>query len=208
MDEITLPVIDDEPRLFEETGIEARVAALIAPVLKPMGYRLVRVRFSGLNGATLQIMTERSDGTLTIDDCETVSRTVSPLLDVEDIIAQKYYLEVSSPGIDRPLVRKSDFSTWENHLAKIETINAVDGRRKFRGIIQNTDETGFTLRSEKAAYGEESAVTIEFNNISEARLVLTDELINAALAKDKALRHQREREQPTLENGFESHNKI
>lgn len=197
MDEIIPAIIDDEPRLFEETGIEARVAALTAPVLKPMGYRLVRVRLSGLNGATLQIMAERSDGTLTIDDCETVSRTVSPLLDVEDIIAQKYHLEISSPGIDRPLVRKSDFLTWQNHLARIETVNAVDGRHKFRGIIKNSDETGFTLHAEKAAYGEELAIRIEFDNISDARLVLTDDLINAAFAKDKALRHQRQRDQAT-----------
>lgn len=180
----------DEARLFEEKGVEARVVAIIAPVLKPLGYRIVRVRLSGLNGLTLQIMAERADGTMTIEDCEEVSRVVSPILDVEDIIERKYHLEISSPGIDRPLVRKSDFSRWQGHIAKIETAIMVDGRRKFRGTISNVDEDGFILNTDKAAYGEALAAHLLFKDIADARLVLTDDLIRDALAKDKALRQQ------------------
>lgn len=180
----------DEARLFEEKGVEARVVAIVAPVLKPLGYRIVRVRLSGLNGLTLQIMAERADGTMTIEDCEEVSRVVSPILDVEDIIERKYHLEISSPGIDRPLVRKSDFSRWQGHIAKIETAIMVDGRRKFRGTISDVDEDGFILNTDKAAYGEALATHLLFDDILDARLVLTDDLIRDALAKDKALRQQ------------------
>lgn len=180
----------DEARLFEENGIDARVAALIAPVLKPLGFRLVRVRMSGLNGLTLQIMAERADGTMTIEDCETVSRTVSPILDVEDVIERKYHLEVSSPGIDRPLVRKSDFVHWQGHIAKVETGIVIDGRRKFRGVISEVDGEAFTLNTDKAAYGEAMSVRIPFVDVTDGRLVLTDELIRDALKKDKALRQQ------------------
>lgn len=180
----------DEKRLFEENGVEARIAALIAPVLKPLGYRIVRIRLSGLNGLTLQIMVERADGTLTIENCEEVSGIVSPILDVEDIIERKYHLEVSSPGIDRPLVRKSDFLRWQGHIAKVETGVVIDGRRKFRGTINGVDPEGFTLDTDKAAYGEEMSVRIPYTDITDARLVLTDDLIRDALAKDKALRQQ------------------
>lgn len=180
----------DEKRLFEENGVEARIAALIAPVLKPLGYRIVRIRLSGLNGLTLQIMVERADGTLTIENCEEVSGIVSPILDVEDIIERKYHLEVSSPGIDRPLVRKSDFLRWQGHIAKVETGVVIDGRRKFRGTINGVDPEGFTLDTDKAAYGEEMSVRIPYADITDARLVLTDDLIRDALAKDKALRQQ------------------
>lgn len=190
MSESATAVNLDEARLFEEKGVEARVVAIIAPVLKPLGYRIVRVRLSGLNGLTLQIMAERADGTMTIEDCEEVSRVVSPILDVEDIIERKYHLEISSPGIDRPLVRKSDFSRWQGHIAKIETSIMVDGRRKFRGTISNVDEDGFILNTDKAAYGEALAVHLLFKDIADARLVLTDDLIRDALAKDKALRQQ------------------
>lgn len=192
----------DEQRLFVEKGIEARVVAVITPVLKPLGYRIVRVRLSGLNGLTLQIMAERADGSMTIENCEEVSGVVSPILDVEDIIERKYHLEVSSPGIDRPLVRKSDFLRWQGHVAKIETDIQVDGRRKFRGTINNVDDDGFTLDTDKAAYGEEMSVRIEFKHITDARLVLTDNLIRDALAKDKALRQQLD-----LDENFDSDDK-
>lgn len=110
-----------DDRIIRESGIDARIAAIILPVLRAIGFRLVRVRLSGQNGLTLQIMAEREDGTMTVEDCEEVSRAVSPALDVEDPIEKAYHLEVSSPGIDRPLVRKSDFSAWAGHLAKVET---------------------------------------------------------------------------------------
>ncbi|WP_332059783.1 ribosome maturation factor RimP [Bartonella sp. CB74] len=180
----------DEPRLFEENGIEAQVAALIIPLLKPLGFRLVRVKLLGLNGLTLQIMVEHADGSMTIEDCETVSRTISPILDVQNIIERKYHLEISSPGIDRPLVRKSDFFYWEGHIAKIETKITIDGRKKFRGTLTNITQEGFTLNIDKAAYGEAMYTSIPFDSIIDARLVLTDELIRDTLKKNKDLSQQ------------------
>ncbi len=180
----------DEPRLFEENGIEAHVAALVIPVLKPLGFRLVRIKLLGQNGLTLQIMVERADGSMTIEDCEIVSRTVSPLLDVQNVIERKYHLEISSPGIDRPLVRKSDFFHWQGHIAKIETKITIDGRRKFRGILANITQDGFTLNTDKAAYGEAMYISIPFDDIVDAHLVLTDELIRDALKKNKDLSQQ------------------
>ncbi|EJF80813.1 ribosome maturation factor rimP [Bartonella sp. DB5-6] len=180
----------DEPRLFEEDGIEARVAVLIIPLLKPLGFRLVRIKLLGLNGLTLQIMVERADGSMTVEDCETVSRTVSPLLDVQNVIERKYHLEISSPGIDRPLVRKSDFFQWQGHIAKIETKITIDGRQKFRGTLTNITQDGFTLNTDKAAYGETMYTFIPFCDITNAHLVLTDELIRDALKKNKDLNKQ------------------
>ncbi len=180
----------EEPRLFEEDGVEARIAALVAPLLMPLGFRLVRVKLLGLNGLTLQIMIERADGSLTVEDCETVSRTVSPLLDVQNVIERKYHLEISSPGIDRPLVRKSDFFHWQGHTAKIETKITIDGRRKFRGKLTNITQDGFTLNTDKAAYGEAIYVSILFCDIINAHLILTDELIRDALKKNKNLSQQ------------------
>ncbi|MBX4335469.1 ribosome maturation factor RimP [Bartonella raoultii] len=180
----------NEPRLFEEDGTEAQIAALITPLLTPLGFRLVRVKLLGQNGLTLQIMAERADGSMTIEDCETISRTVSPLLDVQNVIERKYHLEVSSPGIDRPLVRKSDFFHWQGHVAKIETKITIDGRRKFRGILTNITQDGFTLNTDKTAHGEAICVSIPFCNITNAHLVLTDELIHEALKKDKDLSQQ------------------
>lgn len=180
----------NEPRLFEEDGTESQVAALITPLLIPLGFRLVRVKLLGQNGLTLQIMAERADGSMTIEDCETVSRTISPLLDVQNVIQRKYHLEVSSPGIDRPLVRKSDFFYWQGHVAKIETKISIDGRRKFRGILTNITQDGFTLNIDKTAHGEAMCLSIPFLNITNAHLVLTDELIRDALKKNKDLSQQ------------------
>ncbi|WP_420960412.1 ribosome maturation factor RimP [Brucella sp. IR073] len=182
--------VNDE-RIIRETGIDARVANIVEPVLEALGFRLVRVRLSGLNGLTLQIMAERFDGTMTVEDCELVSRTVSPVLDVEDPIDRKYHLEVSSPGIDRPLVRKSDFANWQGHIAKVETSMVHDGRKKFRGRIAAVDADSVTIESDQATYGAEAVVRIPFELVSDARLILTDELIREALRKDKALREGR-----------------
>jgi ribosome maturation factor RimP len=172
----------NEPRLITETGLDRRVADIIEPVLVDMGFRLVRVRMSGQNGLTLQVMTERNDGTMTVEDCEEVSKAISPVLDVEDPIDKAYHLEVSSPGIDRPMVRRSDFIRWQGHLVKCETSVMVDGRKRFRGKIVSVDEDGFRLERDQPAYGEEA---IPFTALSEARLILTDELIRDALTADK-----------------------
>ena len=118
MSDTTATENTQEPRLITETGIDRRIADIIEPVLVPMGYQLVRVRLTSQNGATLQIMAERTDGTMTVQDCEAISTVISPVLDVEDPVDKAYHLEVSSPGIDRPMVRKSDFSRWSGHLIK------------------------------------------------------------------------------------------
>lgn len=174
-----------EPRLIVETGLDRRVADIIEPTIEQIGYQLVRVRLSAQNGATLQIMCERPDGTMTVEDCEQVSMAVSPVLDVEDPIDKAYHLEVSSPGIDRPMVRKSDFSRWLGHLLKCETSILVDGRKRFRGKIIAADENGFTLERDQPAAGDEPTVVIPFTALAEGRLILTDELIRDALAADK-----------------------
>jgi ribosome maturation factor RimP len=174
-----------EPRLIVETGLDRRVADIIEPTIEQIGYQLVRVRLSAQNGATLQIMCERPDGTMTVEDCEQVSMAISPVLDVEDPIDKAYHLEVSSPGIDRPMVRKSDFTRWLGHLLKCETSILVDGRKRFRGKIVAADENGFTLERDQPAPGDEPVVVIPFTALAEGRLILTDELIRDALAADK-----------------------
>jgi ribosome maturation factor RimP len=181
----------NEPRLITETGLDRRVADIVEPVLVQIGFRLVRVRLSGQNGLTLQIMTERNDGTMTVEDCEEVSKAISPVLDVEDPIDKAYHLEVSSAGIDRPMVRKSDFVRWQGHLMKCETSIMVDGRKRFRGKIVSVDEEGFRLERDQPAYGEEAVVAIPFTALSEARLILTDDLIRDALTADKKAKAER-----------------
>ena len=130
---------DSEPRLIVEQGVAARVAAIAEPILVGIGYRLVRVRISGLDGCTVQIMAERPDGTMTVEDCETVSRALSPVLDVADPIDRAYRLEISSPGMDRPLVRRSDFERHAGHQLKVEMAVALDGRRRFRGLLTGVE---------------------------------------------------------------------
>lgn len=174
-----------EPRLIVETGVDRRIADIVEPVLTGMGFVLVRVRLSSQNGSTLQIMAERQDGTMNVEDCEAVSMAVSPVLDVEDPVEKAYHLEVSSPGIDRPLVRKSDFSRWQGHLVKIETSILVDNRKRFRGKIAEIGADDFMLERDQIAYGEEPTVVIPFNALSDAKLVLTDDLIRDALKADK-----------------------
>ncbi|MGD9477873.1 UNVERIFIED_ORG: ribosome maturation factor RimP [Roseateles sp. XES5] len=174
-----------EPRLIVETGLDRRVADIIEPTIEQIGYRLVRVRLLAQNGATLQIMCERPDGTMTVEDCEAVSMAVSPVLDVEDPIDKAYHLEVSSPGIDRPMVRKSDFTRWLGHLLKCETSILVESRKRFRGKILAADENGFTLERDQPAPGEEPTIVIPFTALAEGKLILTDELIRDALAADK-----------------------
>ena len=170
-----------DQRIAREQGPAARVAALAAPVLADMGFRLVRIKTFG---STVQIMAERPDGTFTIDDCEKFSRGFSPMLDVADIISSKYHLEISSPGIDRPLVRPQDFEIWAGHVVKIEMAVAQAGRKKFRGTLEGYHEGEVRLFIENPAKGAEPLlVGVPFADISEAILVLTDELIEAAKAR-------------------------
>ncbi|MER8372199.1 ribosome maturation factor RimP [Mesorhizobium sp. M1406] len=187
---MTATASEGDDRIIRESGIDARIALIVQPVLRGIGFRLVRVHLSGQNGLTLQIMAEREDGTMTVEDCEEVSRAVSPALDVDDPIEKAYHLEVSSPGIDRPLVRRSDFTTWTGHLVKMETSIVVADRKRFKGKIIEAGEDDVLIEREKAAYGEEPTVRVPYDAISETRLILTDDLIRDALSKDNRARKE------------------
>jgi ribosome maturation factor RimP len=186
----TAPAFDvellDEPRLVVEPGVAARVAAVAAPVLQGMGYRLVRIRVSGEAGCTVQIMAERPDGSMQIEDCEAVSRALSPVLDIADPIERAYRLEISSPGIDRPLVRRTDFERHAGHLIKVEMAVAHDGRKRFRGVLTGVDGDKIRLRRDDVREGQEADVWLVMEDISDARLVLTDELIAESMRRGKA----------------------
>jgi ribosome maturation factor RimP len=156
---------------------------IAAPALAALGYRLVRVRISGAAGQTVQIMAERPDGTMTIEDCELASRTLSPVLDVADPIEGPYRLEISSPGIDRPLVRRSDFDRYVGHVAHVEMLVLVNGRRRFRGELAGT--VGDCVRLRRSDAGEPLEVLLRIDDMMEARLVLTDALIAESLRRSK-----------------------
>ncbi len=175
----------DEPRLVTEPGRAARVAAVAAPVLADHGYRLVRVRISAFAGSTVQIMAERPDGTMSIEDCEVASRALSPVLDVADPVEGPYRLEISSPGIDRPLVRRSDFERYAGHVAHIEMLTLVDGRKRFRGELSGTDGDCVRIRPGDAAAAQDAEILLRIDDIMEARLVLTDTLISKSLRRSK-----------------------
>ena len=183
MNDDALTTFADEPRLITEPGRAARVAALAEPVLAGLGYRLVRVRISGSAGCTVQIMAERPDGTMAIEDCEAASRALSPVLDVADPIEGAYQLEISSPGIDRPLVRHSDFDRYAGHVAQVEMTVPVDGRRRFRGQLLGTEGEAVRIRRSDAADGADDLLRID--DMMEAKLVLTDALISESLRRSK-----------------------
>lgn len=174
----------DEKRLIIEPGRAARVAALAEPILAGLGYRLVRVRISGFAGCTVQIMAERPDGTMTIEDCEATSRALSPVLDAADPIDGSYRLEISSPGIDRPLVRRSDFDRYAGHVAQVEMAAPIDGRRRFRGELRGTDGDCVRLSNSDTA-AQAAEVLLRIDDMTEARLVLTDALVAEALRRSK-----------------------
>ncbi len=189
-----------EPRLVVETGLAARVAAIVTPVLEQLGLRLVRARLMNQNGQTLQIMAERPDGTMTVDDCEAASEALSPELDVADPIAGEYRLELSSPGIDRPLMRVSDFVRAVGHEAKVELTQPLEsGRKRFRGVIQAVEGEGhdaiLILDRNDAQAEEEKTVRLPLRELDEAKLMLTEALIRASLRAAKAA----EGESPTQE---------
>ncbi len=177
-----------DARIIVESGVDAKVANIIEPEIEDLGYRLVRVKLSNINGATLQIMAERPDGTMNVAGCEEVSRAISPILDIEDPISQAYHLEISSPGIDRPLVRLSDFVTWAGHTAKLETHQIINGRKRYKGMIISVSGNDITFRREAPNEGEEPEFVLPITEIKDAKLVMTDDLITEALKRDKALR--------------------
>jgi len=179
-----------EPRLIVEPGLPARVAAIAEPVIEQLGYRLVRVKISAADGCTVQIMAERPDGTMVVEDCEIVSRALSPVFDMADPVDRAYRLEISSPGIDRPLVRKSDFDRYAGHLVKIETEIPIDGRKRFRGLLAGTEGEAARLRLDDKEEAAGAEVLLPIAEINEARLVLTDELVRQALRREKTAKRQ------------------
>ena len=183
-----------EPRLIVEPGLAARVASIAEPVLADVGFRLVRVRISASAGCTVQIMAERPDGSMTITDCETASRALSPVLDLADPVDRAYRLEISSPGIDRPLVRRSDFDRYAGHAAKIEMAAAVDGRRRFRGILLGTQGDAARIRRDDAGTGEPAEVLLRIEDMEDARLVLTDALVAESLRRGKQAERERKQQ--------------
>lgn len=162
--------------------LEGRIAKLIAPAIAAAGFELVRIRITGKELLTLQIMAERADHTMSAEDCATLSRTLSPILEEADPISGPYRLEVSSPGIDRPLVRLKDYDDWQGYEAKIELDRMIEGKKKFKGVLAGVDGDNIQLDIE----GEEETALIPFAWIQSAKLSLTDELIRESLkaAKD------------------------
>ncbi len=175
-----------EPRLVVEPGVAARVSAVAGPVLQGMGYRLVRIKISGEAGCTVQIMAERPDGTMQIEDCEAISRALSPVLDVADPIERAYRLEISSPGIDRPLVRRTDFERYAGHLVKVEMAVAHQGRKRFRGLLAGVEGNAVRLHRDDIRAEEDADVLLVMEDIADARLVLTDELVAESMRRGKA----------------------
>jgi ribosome maturation factor RimP len=182
----------DEPRLVEETGIAARIAHIATPVLQGLGYRLVRVKLGAQHGTNVQIMAERPDGTMSIEDCEAASQALSPVLDLEDPVAQEYRLEMSSPGIDRLLVRLSDFRRAVGHEARLElAVPTATGRKRFRGTVIGVEgaeiaDAMLLLDLKDPSPDEEKRVRIPLRDLEEAKLILSDALIRAALKAGKA----------------------
>lgn len=170
----------NERRYIKETGLETRIARIVEPVANDLGYALVRVKITQENGMTLQVMAEDEHGRFTISDCERLSKDLSPVLDVEDPIDREYHLEVSSPGIDRPLVRARDFAAYIGHEAKVELTDMIEGRKRFRGEIAASDDESVTIRLPDAPKGESPDHRLPLAMLSEAKLVMTDALLNKA----------------------------
>lgn len=174
-----------EERIIKETGLDARIAAIVEPVIEDLGFQLVRVRITGLNGMTVQIMAERLDGTIGVHECEEISKNIAPVLDAEDPIKKAYHLEVSSPGVDRPLARAGDFDRWSGHIAKLELTVPNNGRRRYRGILLGTQDgsQGVEIGIEipDMPTDQENKVWLPLDTISEAKLIMTDELMEEAV---------------------------
>ena len=173
-----------DQRISRETGPLLSVVDIVEPVIEELGFRLVRARI--MSGNILQIMAERADGTLTIADCETISRAISPVLDVDDPISGAYTLEVSSPGIDRPLVRPSDFEGWSGHEVKVELARPLAGRKRYRGRLEGFADGEVRLFIPPETAGDdEILIGLPFGEISTAKLVMTDALIELATGKNE-----------------------
>ena len=165
--------------LIAKTAIDRRIAEIIGPVIEDMGFELVRVRLMGGKTNTLQIMAERPTGGIEVDECGEISNAVSAVLDVEDPITDQYILEVSSPGIDRPLTRLKDFEAFEGYEAKLETVENIDGRRRFKGVLAGVEDNDVLINVTEGTIG------LPFDWLADAKLVLTDELIRDMLKARK-----------------------
>ncbi|WP_439136802.1 ribosome maturation factor RimP [Roseicyclus sp.] len=170
--------------LIAKTAIDRRMAEILTPVIEDMGFEVVRIRLMGGKSNTLQIMIERPNGGIEVDECALVSTAVSAVLDVEDPLEDPYALEVSSPGIDRPLTRLKDFENWEGYEARVETTEMIDGRRRFRGLLAGVEGDEVLVNIEEG--GETITVGLHFDWLSDAKLILTDELIREMLRARKA----------------------
>ena len=170
--------------LIAKTAIDRRLAEIVAPVIEDLGFELVRLRLLGGQQKTLQIMAERPEGGIEVDECAAISTAVSATLDVEDPLSDAYTLEVSSPGIDRPLTRLKDFDTYEGYEARIETAELIDGRKRFKGVLAGIEGSEVLINIEDQ--GEEATIGLQFDWLAEAKLVLTDELIREMLRARKA----------------------
>lgn len=169
--------------LIAKTAIDRRLAEIIQPVIEGMGFELVRIRLQGGKTATLQIMADRPEGGINVEDCAEISTAVSATLDVEDPIEDNYHLEVSSPGIDRPLTRLKDFGTFEGYEARLDLNQAIDGRKKFKGVLAGVEGTEVLINIEDK--GQTHTIGLDFDLLSDAKLVLTDELIKEMLRQKK-----------------------
>ena len=170
--------------LIAKTAIDRRLAEILTPVIEGMGFELVRIRLMGGKTKTLQVMAERPEGGIEVDECADISTAVSAVLDVGDPIDDAYTLEVSSPGIDRPLTRLKDFETWEGYEAKLETSELIDGRRRFKGALAGTEGGEVLIEIDDGAGGTVT-IGLQFDWLSDAKLVLTDELIREMLKARK-----------------------
>ncbi|MBA4490956.1 ribosome maturation factor RimP [Paracoccus sp. S1E-3] len=169
--------------LIAKTAIDRRLAEILIPVIEDMGFELVRLRLQGGKTATLQIMADRPEGGINVDDCAEISTMVSATLDVEDPIEDKYNLEVSSPGIDRPLTRLKDFATFEGYEAKLETNQPIDGRKRFTGVLAGVEGEDVLINIEVG--GETQTIGLNFDWLADAKLLLTDDLIAEMLRQKK-----------------------
>ncbi|MDT8857674.1 ribosome maturation factor RimP [Paracoccaceae bacterium Fryx2] len=170
--------------LIAKTAIDRRLAEIVTPAIEGLGFELVRIRLMGGKTRTLQIMADRPDGGIIVEDCATISTAVSAVLDVEDPVEDNYILEVSSPGIDRPLTRLKDFSMWEGYEARIETTELIDGRRRFKGVLAGVEGDEVLIELEEGA--ETVTIGLKFDWLSDAKLILTDDLIAEMLRQRKA----------------------
>jgi len=172
--------------LIAKAAMDRRLAEIITPVIEDMGYELVRVRLMSGKESTLQVMADKPDGGIEVDDCAAISTAVSATLDVEDPILDAYTLEVSSPGIDRPLTRLKDFEVFEGYDAKLETAEAIENRRRFRGVLAGVEGEEVLINVPGGGDGEEVTIGLQFDWLSDAKLILTDELIKEMLRQRKA----------------------